>query len=322
MGKTLYLVNSGRVQRKENTLCIENKNGKFYFPIENIEQINVLAEIDINTKLLEFLAKKGIIINFFDYYGNYYGTFSPKEQLIAGEVIIKQVEHYLDKEKRIFLARQFIKGAVKNLFINLKYYKINISLDEYLNKIENGKEIFELMSYEGNFRKQYYDLLDEHILKEPFKIITRTRQPPTNYMNALISFGNSLLYATTIKEIFYTQLHPSISFLHEPFYRRYSLALDISEIFKPIIVDRIIFKLINKKMIDESFFEKSLNGILLNEKGRKLFISEYESKLKSTIFHKKLKRNVSYKQLIRIECYKLIKHLIGMETYDPFVMWW
>ena len=110
--------------------------------------------------------------------------------------------------------------------------------------------------------------------------------------------------------------------MHEPFERRFSLALDISEIFKPLLADRVIFKLINKRIIEEKHFIKELNYTLLNDEGRRLFLECYEEKLKTTIKHRALQRNVSYQKLIRLECYKLIKHLLGFKEYEPFVIWW
>jgi CRISPR-associated protein Cas1 len=128
-------------------------------------------------------------------------------------------------------------------------------------------------------------------------------------VNALISFGNSLLYSTVLSEIYHTQLNPTISYLHEPFERRYSLALDLSEIFKPILVDRLIFYLVNKRMLKEEDFEKDINYCLLNEKGRKIFLKEYDERLKKIIKHRELNRKVSYRRLIRLEAYKLMKQL-------------
>ena len=134
-------------------------------------------------------------------------------------------------------------------------------------------------------------------------------------MNCLISFGNSLLYGTVLTEIYHTQLTPTVSYLHEPGERRYSLALDISELFKPIIVDKVVFTLINNRMIKEEHFIEELNGCYLKDSGKKLFIIEYEKKLNTTVMHRGLRRHVSYQRLIRLECYKLIRHLLGEGPY-------
>ena len=177
------------------------------------------------------------------------------------------------------------------------------------------------MNVEGRIRAEYYNYFDD-ILPDNFKMEGRSRQPPTNMINSLISFGNSMMYSTVLTELYNTQLNPTISYLHEPAERRFSLALDLSEIFKPFLVDRIIFYLVNKKMITEKDFNQDLNCCLLNDKGRNTFIKEYNKRLEKTIKHKDLGRKVSYQRLIRLEAYKLKKHFLGLEKYDPFVIWW
>ena len=123
--------------------------------------------------------------------------------------------------------------------------------------IETVQDIDELMGVEGNMRRMYYEGFN--LIIDDFEMGSRTKQPPGNEVNALISFGNMMCYSQCLRAIHQTQLNPTISYLHTPGERRYSLALDISEIFKPILVDRVIFKVLNKKMIQEKHFDKSLN---------------------------------------------------------------
>ena len=141
-------------------------------------------------------------------------------------------------------------------------------------------------------------------------------------MNALISFGNSMMYTTVLGEIYKTQLDPTISYLHEPSTKRFSLSLDIAEIFKPLIVDPVIFTLINKNMITLRDFDIEGGICMLNENGRKKFISEYDKKLSTTIKHRTLHRNVSYRSIIKLECYKIIKMAVENEEYKPLKAWW
>ncbi|OHB98872.1 MAG: CRISPR-associated endonuclease Cas1, partial [Planctomycetes bacterium RIFCSPHIGHO2_12_39_6] len=146
--------------------------------------------------------------------------------------------------------------------------------------------------------------------------------PPDNMINALISYLNSLVYTTCLSEIYHTQLSPLISYLHEPGDRRFSLSLDLAEIFKPILSDRIIFTLLNRQQIDEKDFMREVNLCYLNEKGRKTVVKEYDERLKTVITHKKLEKQVSYRYLIRLEGYKLVKHLLGEQEYEGFKIWW
>ncbi len=148
------------------------------------------------------------------------------------------------------------------------------------------------------------------------------KRPPDNFINSLISFGNSLVYTSVLSEIYRTQLDPTVSFLHEPGFRRYSLALDIAEIFKPIILDRMLFTMINKNELTEKDAEKELNHCYLKPKARMKFLRKYDERLKKTIKHKTLNRHVSYRRLIRLECYKVVKHILGEDNYTGFKMWW
>lgn len=141
-------------------------------------------------------------------------------------------------------------------------------------------------------------------------------------INTLISFVNTIIYTRTLGEIYKTQLNPTISYLHEPGVRRFSLCLDLSEIFKPLIADRLIFSLLNKNQITESDFTKNLNFLHLDKKASQLIVKQIDEKLKTTVHHKELDKDVSYQYLIRLEAYKIIKHLIGEKKYQPFKMWW
>jgi len=334
MKKTYYLFNPGLLSRRDNTLKFTPVNEKGeeqkprYLPVENIEQLYVFGALDANSALYNFLGKNDIAVHFFDYYENYTGSFMPKDQLLAGKMIVSQTKYYLSKAKRIEIARLFIEGAAHNMLKNLKYYNnrgkdlgANIEDIEQLGtKIADTKNVAELMGIEGNIRIKYYEAFNEII--SDHEMGNRTKQPPLNIVNSLISFGNMMFYSECLRSINQTQLNPTISYLHEPGERRYSLALDLSEIFKPIIVDRIIFKVLNKKEIQESDFESKLNRILLKENGKKKFIRAFEERLQETIKHRTLNRSVSYKHLIKLECYKLQKHLLGIEEYKPFKMWW
>ena len=141
-------------------------------------------------------------------------------------------------------------------------------------------------------------------------------------VNVLISFLNSVLYTKTLSIIYQTQINPTISYLHEPGTKRFSLTLDICEVFKPLIVDRTIFSLLNKNIINEKDFVKEDYYLRIKEEGMKKVLKELEETLKRTIMHKKIKRNVSYEHLIKLELYKLIKHLMEEQEYQGFKIWW
>ncbi len=324
--KDYYIFKSGRISRKDNSIFLETAEGNIPIPVNDIDSLYLLGEIDLNTKAINFFAHNGIVIHFFNYYGWWTGSFYPRENLLSGEVIVRQAEHYLDSGKRLDIAKEFVRGAIHGFINNLKRYpqvekKTFEEIESYYDSVDNQPDISSLMGIEGNARDTYYGAFPL-IIKQEIEFDKRVKHPPDNMMNALISFVNSLVYTAVIKEIYRTQLNPTISYLHEPFYRRFSLALDVAEIFKPIYGDRIIFDLLNNNQITEKHFDKDLNYCYLKEEGRKIVVKAFDEKMKTTIIHKKLKRKVSYQKIIRLELYKLIKHLLGEEIYKSFRIWW
>lgn len=334
MKKSYYLFNPGRMSRNDNTLKFipvdtDGREGPAkYLPVVGIDNLYCFGALDANSALYNFLGKNGISVHFFDYYEHYSGSFMPKDYLLSGKVIIEQSKAYSSTKRRMEIAHKFVEGAAANILRNLKYYQSRgRELTSYIDQIaqldeerRNATGIDELMGWEGNIRQVYYDAFGEIV--PGFEMGNRTKQPPSNEINALISFCNMMCYTLCLDQIYHTQLNPTISYLHEPGYRRYSLALDIAEIFKPILVDRLIFSLLNKKVLSERDFDKKLNYCLLNESGKKKVLKDWEERLSQTIKHRKLNRSVSYKHLVKLEVYKLIKHIMKIEEYKPFKAWW
>lgn len=323
MKNPLYITSHGILLRKDNTLFFVKEDIKHQIPIHAISEINCHGKVTVKSGAASFLMKEGIVVNFFNKYGFYEGSLYPKIKLNSGLVVVKQSEHYLNHDKRIYIANEFVEGIKHNVLKTLKYYsKKGKELDEYIDNIEKEEikgDISQIMSSEGRIWNNFYQSFN--IILRKFNFIKREIRPPTDEINSLLSFGNSLLYTTVLSELYQTYLHPSVSFLHEPSERRFSLSLDIADIFKPIIVDRTIFKLVNNNMINKKHFSKDV-GVLLNDAGKQIFISEYQKKLETTIKHPTLNKKVSYKYLIRLEGYKLIKHILNDQPYESFRMWW
>ena len=335
MKRSYYLFNPGRMSRKDNTLFFiatdddGNEVSKKALPIETISDLFVFGSVDANSALYNFLGKEHIAVHFFDYYEHYSGSFMPKDYLLAGKMQMEQTKSYLSDTRRIGIAQSFIEGASFNMLKNLRYYDrrgrdiepIIEQIETYRKSIPLSKNVQELMGLEGNCRHAYYTAFD--LIINDFEMGNRSKQLPSNEVNALMSFANMMCYTTVLGQIYHSQLNPTISFLHEPGARRYSLALDIAEVFKPLLVDRMLFKLFNKKEIRAEHFDTNLNGCRLNDVGRKIVVKEWDERLRDTIEHRSLKKKVSYKHLIKLECYKLQKHIIGIDaTYKPFKIYW
>jgi CRISPR-associated protein Cas1 len=334
MKKSYYLFNPGRMSRKDNTLQFvpvneEGSEGPTkYIPIETVDNLYAFGSLDANSSLYNFLGKEQVSVHFFDYYEHYTGSFMPKDYLLSGKMLIAQSAAYQKMGKRLLIAQKIVEGAAFNMLRNLKYYNNRekdtsmqiAAIEALFPAIAVCIDIESLMGVEGNIRKHYYDAFS--VIINDFNMGQRTKQPPSNEVNTMISFVNSLCYTLCLDVIYHTQLNPTISFLHQPGERRYSLALDLAEIFKPVLADRLIFTLLNKKQVKENDFDINLNRCMLKESGRKTVVAMWDERLKETIKHRSLGRNVSYKQLVKLECYKLSKHILEMEEYQPFKAWW
>lgn len=326
MGSTRYIMSMGELSRKDNSICFR-KNGKnVYIPIENTKEIFCLNEVSLNSKLLDFLSQNHVIVHFFNYYGAYSGTFYPRDQYLSGRLLIAQVNRY--QNDRLNIAKKIVAAIGDNIAeILYHYYKhdkkeVKETIDwlrkDFVQDVYASETIEELMSHEGLAWLKFYASF-KYFLPDDFVMNKRVKRPPDNPINALISFGNTLLYAKTVSAIYRTHLDQRISFLHEAAERRFSLSLDISEAFKPVIVFKTIFELVNNRRLKvEKHFERNVNYCILNDEGKKIFIEAFEKRMDTTFMHPKLKRRVTYRTAIKLDCYKLIKYILEDEEFRPF----
>lgn len=323
---TRYIFSMGELKRKDNSIAFRNEKGNFYIPIQDTRELYCMNEVSFNTKFLDFISKAGITLHLFNYHSNYSGTFYPKEQLISGDLSIKQAVCYL--ENRLNIAKSIVLAIAENIHETLYHYyrhdkkELKPTLDwlksEPKKFLDKEITIEQIMFIEGQIWSRFYDSF-KHFLPEDFLMNKRVKRPPNNPMNALVSFGNTLLYTKTISAIYTTHLNQAISFLHSPREGRFSLCLDISEAFKPVVVFKTIFDLVGRKKLQvEKHFDKSLNYALLNEEGKKIFIDAFETRINETFIHAKLKRKTTYKHCLKLEGYKLIKYIVEGKEFVPF----
>lgn len=330
MNDNYHVFTDGQLERHDDTVrLVTEDEEKKYLPIENAEALFLHGQIDFNTRLVSFLNDHGVAIHVFGWNDYYAGSVMPERGQTSGRTLIEQVRAYDDPDRRRSIARKFIQGSIHNMRANVRYYDgRGHEFEDVIDRLETqsaaldpAMDTDELMGVEATARRAYYSIFDD-VLPEGFVFGGRQYNPPNNNVNSLISFGNSLVYANIVSAIRATALDPAVSFLHEPGERRYSLSLDIADLFKPLLADRVIFRLVNRDQIGADDFEDDLNACLLNEIGRKTFSKAFEETLEETVAHPRLNRKVSYQYLLRIEVYKLKKHLLTGEEYVPFERWW
>jgi CRISPR-associated protein Cas1 len=315
MSESYYILKDGKMSADESTFRFDTKDDMKRLPLEGVTAIDFYGGGSLTTGAINIASKHNIPIHFFGYYGNYIGTFWPKEHYFSGDLTIKQAQVYLNDKKRLELSISLVSGIFENMQGLLKKF------DGYLENFSlnvNQSTIEKLMLEEARMRKDYYSRLDG-ILNPDFAILTRERNPPTNFGNCLISFGNSLLYSEIVTQARKVSLNPSISFYHSAQSGRFSLALDLSEALKPGLVDRLIIQVTRQGIIKptDEHFRSEGNGILLNERGRKTFITQWEKWLNVANYNIKINRKVSNREKIRFELHKFVKDIEGLETYKP-----
>ncbi len=358
MPRDHYLFSNGRLRRRQNTLWFEKADStrtpgsdpadtgapsghltgdKAVLPVEAVDALHLFGEVDLNSKLVVFLARQRIPVHVYDYYGNYAATLYPREYLLSGRLTLAQAEHYLRPKKRIALARAFVEAALFNVRRTLLYYEKRVEdaapirgalaiVEREAARVPAEPSVPELMAAEGRARDAYYRAWPAILgpaTADAFPFEGRNRRPPSNALNAAISFGNALSYALCVKALYRTALDPTLSYLHEPGDRRYSLALDLAEVFKPLLVDRALFRLLKTGRLKPKHFEGRLGGVYLTESGRRRFVEAWDERLRRTVRHRGLGRHVSYERLVRLDAYRLVRHLTDpADPYRGFRAWW
>jgi len=320
----------GDLSRSEGTLRIDTLDDRTKFlPVESIDSLYLHGQITFNTRALGLLNDNNVPVHVFGWKDYYKGSYLPKRRHVSGNTVVEQVRAYDDAERRLNIAQKLIQASVHNMRANLVYYNgRGCSLSNQVEILETLKtdaaeteDIEELRGVEATARKAYYHSFDE-ILRDPFELPSREYNPPTNETNALISFLNSMVYTTCVSAIRKTALDPTVGYMHAPGERRFTLSLDIADIFKPILADRVLFRLVNRQQLNLDDFEDELDGHLLTEDGRMTVLTEYEDTLDQTVEHPRLKRKVSYKTLVQTDVYSLKKYVLTGEPYRPTERWW
>lgn len=161
MRTSIYLLEGEEIRRRDNTIYIGNSEGSIYLPVKSIGDIYVFDNISLNVSLLELCTKEKIILHFHDYYGNYIGSYNPRNYKNKGEITVAQVAIYKDEEKRLKLAQTIVASSINSMLQNIKYYgredpsleEIGDRLNLYKNRVAEIETISQLMGIEANSKK-------------------------------------------------------------------------------------------------------------------------------------------------------------------------
>ena len=325
--RKINVLSDGILRQKEFSILFDTEDKDTIIPPAATENINIYSNVVFDSRFFSVAAKNGITVKLFNQKGECLGSFIPETGLKNPSVTHEQLMEYYDAPRRLYLAKEFLLASVHNTVLNIRYYNKQNEMQRYLDalsqiatlkrQIKAETSIENLLLLEAKVRQIYYGCYDLFSKKEEFTFEKRTRRPPKNKFNALLSFGNAVLYNYIAEEIQKTALDIRVGFLHATTTRSKTLNLDIAEIFKPLLVDRTILSLINKNSIsDEDFLIADGETTELNRKGKDIFLNAFYNKLETSITVKG--ESLTYSQIIMEEVRKLVRHFKTKEKYTAF----
>lgn len=327
---TIYLDEQGAEVKKKGELLIIKKDDKTIaeIPLAQLDRMVIIGNVQISTQALALLFDKEIPVSFITTYGNYRGKLKPpthKNVILR----LKQYERYNDKTFRLNHSKEVIRGKLKNGKIFLQKHSRNnpeISINREIEEIEAllqnlgfASSIKELMGLEGAAAKAYFRGFGMLVKKE-FTFERRTRRPPKDPVNALLSLGYTLLFNEMLSAVESLGFDPYLGFLHEVEYGRPSLAVDMVEEFR-FLIEGLTLTLINKEILSrDDFIEQDNGGFYLHEKGREEFYRQYEKKITTEVQYKIIPSphggegsNLNYRRIFHYQVESLARVIKGEE---------
>ena len=318
MPEQLFVCGDARLSRRDGTILVAGGGRKTSFPIETVRHVVWVGDGIVSSKLLQLLGRSGVRLSVFDHEGWFKGAFEPAERPNSGEIRLRQAALVLDGRRRLSMARRIVAAALHNIRAVLAYhaYRGNRRLDTAMAELARriaeagtAPDIPSLMGMEGNARKSYYAAWTDIDPRLDFG--PRVRRPPNNPVNCLISFLNGLTYAAMRHEIAKTHLDDGFAFLHAASSSRSSLALDLTEPFKPVLCDRLIHRMIRKGELRDGWFDRKPGVCLLTEAGRRDIVARFTERLERD-------GNAGIRKRMHEEALAVERHLLGIAEYEPY----
>jgi CRISPR-associated protein Cas1 len=334
MGRVLYVDEHGAYvgKRGEKIIVTKDKEVISEVPASYIRQIVLSSNANISTQALRFLLRMNVEIIYQSSWGRFEGKFVPeasKNSLLR----LAQYKSHLDEAFTLQISKAFVMGKLSNMRTLILRHNREIGdrdiekacsgIKNVLHKVAEAREKSELLGLEGTGTREYFSVFGRLIKSRGFgfDFEKRTKRPPRDPVNALLSFGYSLLVGDMVSCLSTAGLDPYIGFFHSMKYGRPALALDLMEEFRPLVVDSLVLLMLNKGMIEGNDFKEKFGGVYLEENGREKFFKAYAGRVQTEIVHPVFEYRVSYRRTFEIQARFLAKVLTGeVDEYVPFVV--
>ncbi len=306
----LYLFEEGSVARKESGRIIVtvNKEERLNVPLNQVTAVTVFPGVHITTSLCNAFLSENIPVTYLSSRGRYYGRLEPLRSVNV-ERHIKQVDCMRDEAFCLALAKTMVQAKIRNMRTILRefsrhhdrldYDEISETMKRHLSSVEKAESIASLIGYEGQAAKDHFSFMSRLVSKD-FKFSGRSRNPPRDPFNSMLSFGYTLLLYDLYTLVQAHGLHPYIGFLHKIRNGHPALASDLMEEWRPILVDAFVLHLANRKTFHLTDFETDQSGgVYLNKEQAKEFVKRYEERVKRP--HQDASGNIEFNYRIQLE---------------------
>ncbi len=327
---TLYLTEQGSVLHRKQRRLIITKNDVVLKEVSGmkLERILIFGNVQLTSQAMAFLLDQGIETSFLSLYGKFRGKLSPVESKNVF-LRIAQYERYLDEEFCVEYAKKIVEGKIRNGKILIQRYSrdhpdMNFEdtvavLNQALDELPNKQRVSTILGVEGYSTAAYFRAYSKMFRKQ-LQFTTRNRRPPKDPVNALLSFGYTLVTNEIFSILCAIGFDPYIGYLHGINYGRPSLSLDIVEEFRHPVVDRFTLNLINNNIMTEDDFEdQGDEGVFLKDESRRKYFVQYEKLLTNVFKDSCSEEKVTYRTVFRQQAHKLLKTIQRKEPYQPFL---
>ena len=320
----------------ENVVIFRNDEKITQFPLHNIERIITFNYTGASPALMGKCARDGIYLTFLQPNGKFLARVEGRKN---GNVLLRREQYRIadDPEKALSIAKNIICAKIFNsrwvlerttrdhaLRIDCEKFKRKSQfLKELIKKAEDASDIDSLRGIEGEAATIYFSVFDDMILqqKDDFVFEKRSHRPPLNRVNALLSFAYSLTTNLCVSGLESVGLDSYVGFMHTDRPARPSLALDLVEEFRAVFCDRFVLKLINKQLIKPEHFDMLESGaVYLSEKGKDIFIKEWDKREFEELTHPYLQEKIEWGLLPYVQALLLSRAVReDLDCYPPFL---
>jgi CRISPR-associated protein Cas1 len=319
----------------ENVVIKKDEHTSTRLPLHNLENIVCFNYLGASPALMGACAERNVGLCFLTPNGRFQARITGK---VKGNVLLRKKQYEISEKNdaSVPLAASFLLGKIANsrkvieralrdhaMLVNSQTLgAISAALKEALVAVQTCKSIGDLMGIEGSAAKLYFGVFDQLILqqREHFTFNERSRRPPLDNMNSLLSFLYTLLTNDVASALEAVGLDPYVGFLHQDRPGRPSLALDLMEELRPIFADRLALSLVNRKQITgKGFTQKESGGILMDDDTRKTVLNAWQERKREEIIHPYLKERIPFGLIPHVQAMLLARFLRGdLDAYPPF----